>query len=176
MHMCHMSVGIWYDICQFDEYIHIGETTATDCLHKFCRCITEVFSEEYLRRPNQNDIQRLLEAHSSLHGFPGMLGSIDCMRWAWKNYPVAWKGQYTRGDHGHPTIVLEAAVSHDLWIWHAYFGLAGSNNDDINILNQSPLFNQVLEGSAPECNFIVNGTQYTKGYYLADGIIRNGLH
>jgi len=98
-----------------------------------------------------------------------MLGSVDCMHWAWKNCPVAWKGQYTRGDHGHPTIMLEAVASHDLWIWHAYFGIAGSNND-INVLNQSPLFNDVVEGYAPPCHFTVNGRQYNQGYYLADGI------
>ncbi|CAN1302975.1 hypothetical protein LINPERPRIM_LOCUS25671 [Linum perenne] len=45
----------------------------------------------------------------------------------------------------------------------------GSNND-INVLNQSPLFNDVLGGYLPDIQFTVNGTTYTKGYYLADGI------
>ncbi|KAF5469076.1 hypothetical protein F2P56_013176 [Juglans regia] len=49
-------------------------------------------------------------------GFPGMLGSIDCMHWKWKNYPAAWK-------------------------WRA-----------------------------PPVNFIINGNDYTMGYYLADSI------
>ncbi|XP_021999451.1 uncharacterized protein LOC110896359 [Helianthus annuus] len=114
-------------------------------------------------------IQRLLQLHSEKHGFVGMLGSIDCMHWGWRNCPTAWKGQYTQGDHGHPTIMLEAVASHDLWIWHVFFGMAGSNND-INVLNQSLVFNQILEGNAPQCNFIVNGNEYTQGYYLADGI------
>ena len=78
-----------------------------------------------------------------------MLGSIDCMHWQWKNCPVAWKGQFTRGDQGVPTIMLEAFASADLWIWHAFFGVAGSNND-INVLNQSPVFNDVLYGYAPD--------------------------
>ncbi|CAN1302976.1 Protein ALP1-like [Linum perenne] len=153
----------------YDEYLRIGESTAIECLKQFCRCIIEVFGSEYLRKPNSNDVQRLLQLHSEVHGFPGMLGSIDCMHWPWKNCPVAWKGQFTRGDQGVPTIMLEAVASQDLWIWHAFFGVAGSNND-INVLNQSPLFNDVLGGYLPDIQFTVNGTTYTKGYYLADGI------
>ncbi|CAN1167823.1 hypothetical protein LINPERPRIM_LOCUS18879 [Linum perenne] len=45
----------------------------------------------------------------------------------------------------------------------------GSNND-INVLNQSPLFNDVLGVYSPDIQFTVNGTTYTKGYYLVDGI------
>ncbi|XP_071688437.1 uncharacterized protein [Rutidosis leptorrhynchoides] len=65
--------------------------------------------------------------------------------------------------------MLEAVASYDLWIWHAYFGPAGSNND-INVLNQSDLFKELLENRAPPCNYTVNGKHFTKGYYLADGI------
>ena len=38
------------------------------------------------------------------------------------------------------------------------------------MLNQSPLFIEELKGEAPQVQFTVNGTQYDKGYYLADGI------
>ena len=154
---------------QNDEYIRIGESTAIECLMKFCRAVIEIFGPVYLRRPNANDVQRLLHLHEEHHDFPGMLGSIDCMHWAWKNCSVVWKGQFTRGDNGVPTIMLEAVASQDLWIWHAFFGVAGSNND-INVLNQSPLFNDVLQGTSPDVKFTVNGKEYTKGYYLADGI------
>jgi hypothetical protein len=57
----------------------------------------------------------------------------------------------------------------DLWIWHAFFGAASSNND-INALDQSLLFTDVLQGRAPHVEFTVNGKQYNMGYYLADGI------
>jgi hypothetical protein len=43
------------------------------------------------------------------------------------------EGQYTTGRYGFPTIILEAVASHDLHIWHAFFSVAGSNND-INVL------------------------------------------
>ncbi|KAG6468061.1 hypothetical protein ZIOFF_072627 [Zingiber officinale] len=45
----------------------------------------------YMRRSNADDVQRLLQMHDERHGFPGMLGSLDCMHWKWKNCPVAWK-------------------------------------------------------------------------------------
>jgi hypothetical protein len=159
-----------YGTCadMFDENLQIAETTVIESLENFCKGIIECFGPKYLRRPTAEDIQRLLHVGEA-RGFPGMLGSIDCMHWEWKNYPVAWKGQYTRGDHGVPTIMLEAVASHDLWIRHAFFDVAGSNND-INVLNQSPLFMAQRQGIAPEVHFTINGNEYDMGYYLADGL------
>ncbi|XP_071739448.1 protein ALP1-like [Rutidosis leptorrhynchoides] len=65
--------------------------------------------------------------------------------------------------------MLEAVASQDLWIWHAFFGMAGANND-INVLKFSPLFNTIKEGTAPPSSFNVNGHHYDRGYYLGDGI------
>jgi hypothetical protein len=39
------------------------------------------------------------------------------------------------------------------------FGVPGSNND-VNILNQSLLFANVLRGEAPNVNFTVNDHEY----------------
>jgi hypothetical protein len=66
-----------------------------------------------------------------------------------------------------PTIVLEAVVSYNLWIWHTFFGLPGTLNN-INILNQAPIFKQQSEGLL--VSYEVNGNQYNLGYYLTDGI------
>ena len=157
-----------YGTCadMFDENLQIAESTLIETLENFCKGIIECFGPNYLRRPTAEDIHRLLHVGEA-RGFPGMLGSIDCMHWEWKNCPVAWKGQYTRG-HGSPIVMLEAVASHDLWIWHACFGVAGSNND-INVLNQSPLFTTQRQGT-PEIHFTVNGNEYDMGYYLSDGI------
>jgi hypothetical protein len=65
--------------------------------------------------------------------------------------------------------VLEAVASYDLWIWHFFFGLPGSHND-INILDQSPLFRNMLNGVAPTCSYQINGKTFLQGYYLSDGI------
>ncbi|XP_052621098.1 uncharacterized protein LOC111901508 [Lactuca sativa] len=138
----------------------------------FSACVYEVFHEEYLRKPTQRDIERLYSAHEERHGFPGMLGSLDCTHVAWEKCPTAWRGQFTREDIGEPTIILEAVASQDLWIWHAFFGVAGSNND-LNVLGQSPLFNDIWTGKAPDMMFTVNGHAYKYGYYLGDGIYPN---
>jgi hypothetical protein len=66
-------------------------------------------------------------------------------------------------------MILEAVASHDLWIWHAFFGMPGSLND-INILRCSSLFDRLTSGMAPQLEYTVNGNKYTMGYYLADGI------
>ncbi|KAL6847238.1 hypothetical protein ACP4OV_023091 [Aristida adscensionis] len=107
-----------------DEYLKIGKSTVLECLDKFARGVIEVFGGEYLRRHTREDLERILEVNES-RGFPGMLGSIDCMHWHWDKCPLSWRGQFTRGDYGVPTIVLEAVASQDLHIWHAFFGVAG---------------------------------------------------
>ncbi|XP_047979351.1 uncharacterized protein LOC125221271 [Salvia hispanica] len=108
--------------------------------------------------------------HETLHGFPGMLGTIDCMHWQWKNCPTAWRGQFTSVyKDSHPTMILEAVVDHRLWIWHAYFGVAGLNND-INVLNSSTLFADQCRGRGPAIEFTANGRRHHMGYYLADDI------
>lgn len=136
-------------------------------MKKFCKGIITVFGQQYLRSPNVADIQRLLNK-AEQSGFPGMLGSLDCMHWEWKNCPTAYHGQYTGHTH-RPTIVLEAVASYDLWIWHAFFGMPGSNND-INVFDASNVFANLRDGRAPAVNFIINGHEYTMGYYFADGI------
>ncbi|XP_023729369.1 uncharacterized protein LOC111877057 [Lactuca sativa] len=74
-----------------------------------------------------------------------------------------------RGDHKEPTIILEDIASHDIWIWHAFFGLAGANND-INVLDHSPVFNDIYHGKSHDVAFQANGVAYKRGYYLTDGI------
>nr|XP_043611729.1 uncharacterized protein LOC122583382 [Erigeron canadensis] len=97
-----------YKADALDEYLQIAQDTGYQCLDAFCKCVIQLYQHEYLRRPVEADIRRLTAKHEEVHGFPGMLGSIDCMHWGWRNCPVAWQGQYTRGDKGHPTIMLEA--------------------------------------------------------------------
>uniref|UniRef100_A0A0D3BK64 Nuclease HARBI1 n=1 Tax=Brassica oleracea var. oleracea TaxID=109376 RepID=A0A0D3BK64_BRAOL len=52
-------------------------------------------------------------------------------------------------------------------------GMIGSidcNMNDLNILDRSPVFDDIINGVDPEVNFHVNGREYNLAYYLTDGI------
>lgn len=160
-----LAYGIPADLV--GEMFSMGESTTLETLKRFCTAMIEVFGEEYLRAPNSDDMTRLLK-EGEARGFPGMIGSLDCMHWEWKNCPTALHGLY-QGKEKKPTIILEAVASYDLWIWHAFFGLPGSLND-INVLGRSNLFSGIYNQTSPEVSFTVNKNQYNMGYYLTDGI------
>ena len=63
-----------------DEYLRIGEDTTSESVRRF--------GPTYLRAPNEDDTKRLMEINEK-RGWPGMLGSLDCMHWTWKNCPKA---------------------------------------------------------------------------------------
>ena len=77
----------------FDQYFRIGESTLLDYVKHFCRDIVTVFGPTYLRKPNTEDIERLLQV-AEARGFLRMLGSLDCMYYEWKNCPTANAGAY----------------------------------------------------------------------------------
>ncbi|GKA63712.1 ALP1-like protein isoform X1, partial [Tanacetum coccineum] len=124
-----------------DEYLQIGEKISRDCLMHFCNGIIKLYGEEYLRRPTQTDVEKLYAFHENKHGFPGMIGIIDCTKWSWAQCPQAYRDQFNRG-----------------------------SNNDVNVLRQSYALNDLKVGKAPEVSFVANDVTYKWGYYLTDGI------
>nr|XP_043609605.1 uncharacterized protein LOC122581437 [Erigeron canadensis] len=116
----------------YDDYLCMAERTSREGLEYFCDAVIYLYKREYLRKPTSHDVALLYNAHEARHHLPGMLSSLDCTHVVWRNCPRGMKGQYTRGDHKVPTIMIEAVASQDLWIWHSFFGPPGSNND-INV-------------------------------------------
>ncbi|XP_021980743.1 uncharacterized protein LOC110876895 [Helianthus annuus] len=133
------------------------------------RRVVFLYGRRYLRMLTVADVPLLYEANQRIHGFPGMLGSLNCTDWEWATCPTAWKGQHHRGDHDCPTLILQAVASQDLWIWHAYFGMASANND-IAVLQSSNLLDDVIDGVAPDTSFYANDVEYKYGYYLTYGL------
>ncbi|KAL7606376.1 hypothetical protein Lser_V15G16987 [Lactuca serriola] len=133
-----------------NDYMRMSERTARESLYTLSRGVVETFGDVYLRKPSLHDLQELYVAHEERHGFPGMIGSIDCTHWKWKNCS---------------RLLLLKIYGFDMH----FFGVAGFNND-VNVLDQSPIFDDLLNGKAPDAPFAVNGNEYKYRYYLTDGI------
>ncbi|XP_074363057.1 uncharacterized protein LOC141703421 [Apium graveolens] len=69
-----LAYGMTADVV--DDYVRISENTTIESLRRFLKAIVEIFEVEYLRRPNEQDVSKLL-AENEQRGFPGMLGSIN---------------------------------------------------------------------------------------------------
>jgi len=151
-----------------DEYVRLGESTIIECVKQFADSIVNLYAEQYLNRPTAEEMKSISEFNAK-RGFPGMLGSLDCMHWIWKNAPKAHQGQYKGYKKNASTMVLEGIVSHDLYFWHAFFGCPGSLND-INILDRSPLMSDLCKGKYARCDYVMNEKQKDEPYWLVDGI------
>ncbi|CAL2249307.1 unnamed protein product [Prunus armeniaca] len=134
-------------VCMMDQSRQHRRRRAPNVERRRESRVENLYTMEYLRKPTPRDLQRLLQKGEA-RGFPGMIGSIDCMHWQWKNCPTAWQGEYGNRK-GQKSIILEAVALFDCWVWHAFFGVARSQND-LNVLGQSLVFDEVLRGHSPQ--------------------------
>ncbi|CAL9025256.1 unnamed protein product [Prunus brigantina] len=83
------SLQLLYEYwCLVDKIVRMGKSITLESLVRFCDAIETLYTRDYLRKPTPRDLQRLLQKVEA-RGFPGMIGSIDCMHWQWKNCPTA---------------------------------------------------------------------------------------
>ncbi|KAK9289768.1 hypothetical protein L1049_007927 [Liquidambar formosana] len=115
-----LAYGLVADIV--DNHVSSDESIAIESLKRFVKAIIGVFGDEYLRSPNNAFVARLL-AEGESYGFPGMLGSIDCMHWKWKNCPVAWKD-----------IMIACIIMHNMIVEDEYGVHMPNNNYEIQNL------------------------------------------
>ncbi|CAM8999165.1 unnamed protein product [Rhodiola kirilowii] len=81
-----LAYGSCADQCA--EITRMGVTTTLECMKEWCGHIVHIFGDHYLRAPNAADLSRLLR-RAEQRGFPGMIGSIDCMHWDFIGVPGA---------------------------------------------------------------------------------------
>ncbi|GJZ61280.1 ALP1-like protein [Tanacetum coccineum] len=68
--------------------------------------LDEYLQMEFLRQLSYSDIEKLYARHEEKHGYPGMIGNIDCTDWSWENFPIALRTQFCKGDHGPDPFIL----------------------------------------------------------------------
>jgi hypothetical protein len=76
---------------EHDIKYRMGASTGLKALRRFCNSLISVYGKEALRHPTATDIDRLLDEACQV-GFPGCIGSIDCIpdgrAWYLKPLPI----------------------------------------------------------------------------------------
>jgi hypothetical protein len=152
---------------QSDHFFRMSEESIRQAFFRLARRIAENF-KHIVHLPTSEEA-KIISRRFELRGFPGCVGSIDCMKVCWKNCSTAWASQY-QGREGTPTIVLEAVVDDRRRFQHAFFAKPGSCND-INVLESSPLRSAIIAGKwPPKVEYYVGNVRHNLGLVLADGI------
>jgi hypothetical protein len=118
--LCMLALGVCANA--MDKYYKISESTAMECMKRFCIVIRAEFSKYHLRQPTRADFEKQFAINMAC-GFLGMFSSLDCMHYEWKNCPIAWQGDFGDRD-GKKSIILEAVADESLYIWHIFFWVA----------------------------------------------------
>eukprot|EP00170_Pyropia_yezoensis_P001905 contig_8164_g1909 len=152
-----------------DEYGRVSVSTNELTVKRLLTFLKDEFGSIYLHPPNNAELAIILRRNAA-RGMPGCTGSLDCSQWEWKNCPKGQAG-LNQNRKGRRAVVLETVCHEDLYVWHLFVGCPGSMND-LNVMQQSPLYHAVTAGDWPPRNkpFTVNGKTRTLLYYLVDGI------
>jgi hypothetical protein len=155
----------------FRDYFQLGESTAMKSVKLLTKeLVQSPFRNEFFGAMTPSDAKQVEALHRSVHGVPGMIGSLDCSHISWGNCPISHQGQF-KGKAGEPTIVVEAMVDYNLYAWHAIFGYAGTLND-LSIWDNSFLLSAMCDGSFHELDFqfTIGGETFDELWILVDGI------
>ncbi|GJZ20012.1 ALP1-like protein [Tanacetum coccineum] len=95
-----------------------------------------------------------------------MIGSIDCTDWPWENFVEL---KFVRVITGQILSFYWKRLPPTTYGFGMLFCVSGVNND-MNILRQSPIFNDLKSEKALEVPFVANEVTYKRGCYLTDEI------
>jgi len=160
-----LAFGETYDCA--DEYVRLSKATIEICVKKLLDFLNTRFQPDYLRPPTKTELNAIME-RSAARGPPGCIGSLDCTHWEWRGCLKALVGQYMSRQKRR-AIVLVTICDHDLYVHHLFVGAPGSHHD-LNVLGQSPLFMDMMDGAWPpkDLPYTVNGRTRTMPYYLTN--------
>ena len=106
----------------------LHEDTVRIFFHEFCVKFSERFFEEFVKAPETEDEIRLAMAPYHVNGFPGAIGSVDCVHIRWDKCPFSQRSS-CHGKEGFPTLAFECVVGHNKKIYSATKSHPGARND-----------------------------------------------
>ena len=150
-----------------DEYVRLSRMVISKSTKLLMEFIFRRWGPAYLRRPNQDELNNIMERNKE-RGIPGCMGSLDYCQWEWHQCLTGMAGAY-HSRKGQRSVVVEAVCDVGLWMWHLFVGAPGSINN-INAMQQSPLYLDVTGGRWPPRGtpFTIKGRTRTLPYYLVD--------
>ncbi len=103
-----MGRGECFDTCY--ELTNINPETLRTFFHKFVEYVAALYPE-YVKAPETDtEIRWVMEQYKRL-GFPGCLGSIDCVHIHWERCPAMDANTHC-GKEGYPTRAFEVTHTH----------------------------------------------------------------
>ena len=152
---------------QMNDMVGLGTSTI---LSKFRITISAILSElgpRYLKSLTVADQRILNELDvNARRGFPGCIGSLDCMHVRWAKCPKQYQAAY-KGKEGFPTVVVQAVALHDLYCSHIFVGHPGAGND-LNVLSADPFFQKITYSGCESFAYRVGDRTFSTPYYLTD--------
>lgn len=144
--------------------------------HQFCYLFANRMFDIYCSPPSTPNEIAIVSGEYGMLGFPGCIGSVDCVHIAWDRAPHLLRWKYIGKEH-YPTVAYEVACTHSRKIISCSKGFPGSNNDKtivrfdtfVTDINENRMYEDV---EFPVLN--ENGVEVMlKGLYL---ICDNGYH
>ena len=163
-----LAYGVAFDAVYL--YTGVQEHVARKVFYGFCDWLWVRYGGTYLGVWTPEAIAKEMTINAA-RGFTGMLGSIDCTHWHWKNCPMPWQGQF-QDRNGHRSVIAEAIAGSDMYFWHVFVGCPGSLND-LNVLGVSTLGSTYMKSAAATTKYTVGDTEFEGAFFLADGIYPN---
>jgi len=109
------------------EITFASESVLEDFFRQFCVKMLTLY-DEFVVAPGSAAEVAKVEAVYRHMGFPGCVGSIDCVHVAWEGCPAVLRNQY-KGGKGYPSIAYEVVCDHNLFILGTTCGFSGTTND-----------------------------------------------
>ena len=99
--------GECFDTCS--ELTQISDTTLRTFFHQFTSFYAPKFNVWCAAPTTEADLERVTEQYRLL-GFPGCVGSVDCVHLHWERCPATVANEHT-GKEGYPTVVYEVSLA-----------------------------------------------------------------
>ena len=106
----------------------ISEKAMRVFFHEFCEFFSNNFYDVFVTVPSTpEELAKVTGIYRRL-GFPGAVGSIDCVHVRWDKCPFALRSS-CKGKEGYPSLAYEAVVDHHRRILSVTKSHYGARND-----------------------------------------------